>query len=148
LIRNKLFVVVFLQILLLSCSNHYKKVEQIEEIPKLEEKLAQLDKSNDKTPYVKVLDPIQTKCSENNRTSIAGMARNMGTMEEQSTNKSVSNLDSLKLLYFESNTFAQDSNTGRVSCLDVLTYWKQQHKQILHEEAKERKQEEIMNIGK
>jgi hypothetical protein len=145
---NKLFIQMILSVLLLSCSNSYKEVAQIKEIPKLEEKLAQQDKINDSSSYVKVLDAIQTKCSESNRTSVAMMALTMGSMEKQSSNKSISNLDSLKLLYFEANTFADASNAERVNCLDVLTYWKQQHKQILQEEDENRKQEEVMNIGK
>jgi hypothetical protein len=145
---NKLFIQMILSVLLLSCSNSYKEVAQIKEIPKLEEKLAQQDQTNDSSSYVKVLDAIQTKCSESNRTSIAMMALNMGSMEKQSSNKSLSNLDSLKLLYFEASTFVDTSNAERVNCLDVLTYWKQQHKQILQEENENRKQEEVMNIGK
>ncbi|WP_310481260.1 hypothetical protein [Chamaesiphon sp. VAR_48_metabat_403] len=148
MMRNKLFIQIVLPVLLVSCSNPYKEVAQRKEIPRLEEKLAQQDKTNDSSSYVKVLDAIQTKCSESNRTSIAMMALNMGSMEKQYSNKSTSNLDSLKLLYFEANSFADTSNAERVNCLDVLTYWKQQHNQILKEENENTKQEEVMNLGK
>lgn len=146
--RTKVFILIALPVLLISCSSPYSKVQQIKEIPNLEEKLAQIDKSNDSSPYIKVLDAIQETCYERNRTALAGMARSMGKMEEQATNRPLSNLDSLKLLYSESNSFAEASNAKQINCLDVLSYWRKQHKQMMQEEANDTKQEEIMNLGK
>jgi hypothetical protein len=100
-----------------------------------------MDRNNDVSSYVKILDAIQKKCQERNRTAVSVMAINMGKIEKQATNRSVSNLESLKLLYFEADSFANASEAKHVYCLDVVSHWKQQNQQIAQQEAEDKKQE-------
>jgi hypothetical protein len=145
--KIKILAILFLHTLLTGCFNPYNKVEQVEQVTDLEKKLAQIDGSPDASPYFKVLDAIQGKCYEQNRTALAAMARTIAKIEEEEIGQKLSHLDSLKLLYSEAATYTDSSDIKKINCLDIVTMWKKQQKEMAQEEAEMKEQEEIMNLG-
>lgn len=121
----------------------------IEPIPDLEQTLARKDGRTDAQPYFQVLDAIQEKCHERNRTALAGIAGSMAKTDKAATgNKQpVNYLEALKLLYSEVSLYADSSESKQVSCVEVLSYWNQQHKEIAEEEAKSQEYDRVMNAG-
>jgi RIO-like serine/threonine protein kinase len=145
--KIKILTILIAPTLLIGCFDPYNKVEQIEQVSDLEKKLAQIDGHDDATPYFKVLDAIQGKCYEQNRTALAAMARSIAKIEEEEIEQKLSHLDSLKLLYSEAITYTDDSNSKKINCLDIITMWKKNQKEMAKEEAEIKEQEEIMELG-
>lgn len=128
------------------CSNTVVD-KSVQEIPNLEAKLAQRDGRADSSPYVQVLDAIETKCYERNRTALASMAIVMAKMEQPNLKQPINDLDALKLLYSEASTDADASNSTQVACADVLSDWRKIHQEEHQEEAKEQEYDHVMNAG-
>jgi hypothetical protein len=145
--KIKIIATLFVPILITGCFDPYSKVEQIEQVSDLEKKLAQIDGSPDVSPYFKLLDAIQGKCYEQNRTALAGMARTIAKIEEEDAGQKLSHLDSLKLLYSEAATYTDASDVKKINCLDIVTEWKKRQREMAQEEAEMKEQEEIMNLG-
>lgn len=151
--RQKIGIVSIILILASSCTtiDPYSEVEKTEQVPDLEKKLAELDGSSDSQPYFKVIDAIQKVCNEENRTAIASMASSMAKFDAQAageSEKTMSRLDSLKLLYYESTIYAEASDAQKVWCYDVMAQWNSTMKKIIAEDKKQQEEEEIMNLGK
>lgn len=94
------------------------EVAQIEEIPDLEYKMAQMDGVSDTQPYVQVLNYLESKCTEENRTSLAMMARSMAELDLWEGEK-VNNLEALRDFYTEADYYSEIEHSERVSCFDV-----------------------------
>jgi hypothetical protein len=122
----------------------------VEPIPDLEQKMAEKDGRTDAKPYFQVLDAIQGKCYERNRTALVKIAQVMAkTDQETMGDKTRMNyLESLKLLYSEASLHADNSESKQVSCVEVLSYWNQQHKEIAKEAAESEEYDHVMNAGK
>ncbi|NEQ20650.1 MAG: hypothetical protein F6K28_15700 [Microcoleus sp. SIO2G3] len=99
----------------------------VEEVPNLEEKLAQVDGATDASEYVRLIDAIDAKCYEDNRTALAGIAITMERMQQIDPTQRVSNLAALKTLQSEANFYTESSDTRQTSCTDILTEWRKAH---------------------
>lgn len=124
--------------------------KSIEPMPDLEQKLANKDGRADAQPYFQVLDAIQGKCYERNRTALALMAHSMSKTDKAATrnNEPINYLDALKLLYSEAASYADASDSKQVACIEVLTHWNQQHKEMAQEDAESQEYDNVMNAGK
>jgi hypothetical protein len=124
--------------------------KSIEPMPDLEQKLANKDGRADAQPYFQVLDAIQGKCYERNRTALALMAHSMSKTDKAATGNSepINYLDALKLLYSEASLYTDSSESKQVACIEVLTHWNQQHKEMAREEAESQEYDRVMNAGK